>query len=98
MKFSPNCTVHNILSGDHNRGCQKGHKDSRKMLDGWPNLLARDSWGTVYIYSNMVSFTTELKSALKIIFCFLLPGTIKNSQAVDEISFLPRGRKIISEI
>ena len=45
-------------------GCQKGHKDSRKVPDGWPNLLARDSWNTVYIYNNMVSFTTELKSAL----------------------------------
>ena len=68
------------------------------MPDGWPNLLARDSRSTVYIYSNMVSFTTELKSTLTIIFCFLLPGTIKNSQAVNGISFLPRGRKIISEI
>ena len=36
------------------------------------------------------------RANLKIIFCFLLPGTIKNIQAVDEISFLPRGRKIIS--
>ena len=71
------------------------------MPDGWPNLLTRDSWNTVYIYSNKVSFTTGLsfnRANLKIIFCFLLPGTIKNSPAVDEISFLPRGRKIISEI
>ena len=36
------------------------------------------------------------RANLKIIFCFLLPGTIKNIQAVDEITFLPRGRKIIS--
>ena len=73
MRFSPNGTVYNILSGDPNEGGvggggggegQKGHKDSRKVPDGWPNLLARDSWNTVYIDSNMVSFTTAFKSAL----------------------------------